>query len=88
LTNAEVIATDQDVLGKQATRMSRTGDQEVWVKALADGSKAYGLFNLGTEAAQMKLPVRGKVRDLWLKKDVSQSEFTVPPHGVALLKVK
>jgi len=88
LTNREVIAIDQDSLGKQATRISKNGDQEVWAKSLADGSKAYGLFNLGAEAAQMKLPAGKHVRDLWQKKDVAVKEITVPPHGVALLKVK
>ncbi|MDQ6678114.1 MAG: glycoside hydrolase family 27 protein [Acidobacteriota bacterium] len=87
LTNREVIALDQDKLGKQATRLSQTGDQEVWVKDLADGSKAYGLFNRGAAPAQMKLPGTGKVRDLWSKRDITATEFTVPAHGVALLKV-
>ena len=87
LMNREVIAIDQDALGKQATRLSQEGEREVWVKELKDGSKAYGLFNRGGAAAQMKLPVSGKVRDLWEKKDVKGSEFTVPSHGVVLLKV-
>ena len=78
LMNREVIAIDQDALGKQATRLSQEGEREVWVKELKDGSKAYGLFNRGGAAAQMKLPVSGKVRDLWEKKDVKGSEFTVP----------
>jgi len=87
LTNREVIAVDQDKLGKQATRLSQTADQEVWVKDLADGSKAYALFNRSAAPAQMKPPASGKVRDLWNKRDAASSDFTVPSHGVALLKV-
>jgi len=88
LTNREVIAIDQDPLGKQATRTSKNGDVEIWMKPLADGSKAYGLFNLGAAPAKAELRVKGGMRDLWAHKDVTASEFSVPSHGVVLLKVK
>ena len=45
LTNREVIAIDQDAAGKQGDRFSAEGPMEVWVRQLADGSKAVGLFN-------------------------------------------
>src|SRR5579875_3023245 len=38
LTNKEVIAVDQDRLGKQAKRVSKDGDVEVWSRPLTDGS--------------------------------------------------
>ncbi len=60
LTNRDVIAIDQDPKGKEATRASQTGDQEVWVKDLADGSKAVALFNRAADAA----PVAVKWADL------------------------
>ena len=44
LTNPEVIAVDQDPLGIQGHRVAQEGQLEVWVKPLADGSKAVGLF--------------------------------------------
>ncbi|HTI08917.1 MAG TPA: GDSL-type esterase/lipase family protein [Puia sp.] len=47
LTNDEVIALDQDPLGRQAQRLVNTGTFQVWVKELADGSRAIGMFNLG-----------------------------------------
>ncbi|MDP4204532.1 MAG: NPCBM/NEW2 domain-containing protein [Bacteroidota bacterium] len=44
LTNDEVIGINQDPLGKQARRLSKDNDIEIWVKDLEDGSKAVGLF--------------------------------------------
>ncbi len=49
LTNDEVLAVDQDSLGKQATRVKDdlTTGVEVWMRPLADGTIAVGLFNRG-----------------------------------------
>jgi alpha-galactosidase len=47
LTNDEVNAVNQDVLGKQASRITKEVGKEIWVKELEDGSLAVGLFNLG-----------------------------------------
>ncbi|MDD3078001.1 MAG: NPCBM/NEW2 domain-containing protein [Paludibacter sp.] len=47
LTNDEVIAINQDVLGKQARRIIQKDGKEIWVKDLEDGAKAIGLFNVG-----------------------------------------
>ncbi len=49
LTNDEVIAVNQDALGKQAVPVYRAGGVEVWAKDLEDGSKAIGLFNRGED---------------------------------------
>src|SRR6185437_10827897 len=45
LTNPEIIAIDQDALGIQGRRITEEGPNVVWMKPLADGSKAVGLFN-------------------------------------------
>ena len=98
LTNAEVIAVNQDKQGKQGSRISKEGDREIWSRELAGGGLAVGLFNRSDEAAKMQvnwkqLGVKGSphVRDLWLHKDVSASnegyEATVPAHGVLLLRL-
>ncbi len=47
LTNDEVIAVNQDELGRQAARVSDRDGIQIWVKDLADGSKAVGIFNVG-----------------------------------------
>jgi len=47
ITNDEVIAVNQDVLGKQAVPVVREDGVEIWVKELEDGSTAAGIFYLG-----------------------------------------
>jgi alpha-galactosidase len=97
LMNKEVIAVDQDKLGKQGVRVSREGDLQVFSKPLADGY-AVGLFNLGGDAAKVTarwgdLGITGshKVRDLWKHADLGSmsGEFTadVPSHGVVMVKI-
>jgi alpha-galactosidase len=98
LTNDEVLAVNQDPLGRQAGRVAKDGPLEIWAKDLEDGSKAVGLFNRGEEASGMTLKwsdlgISGpqEVRDLWRQQDLGKfdGEFhtTVPRHGVVLLKV-
>ncbi|HKR86427.1 MAG TPA: glycoside hydrolase family 27 protein [Terriglobales bacterium] len=101
LTDREVIAIDQDKAGKQATRVSQTGDQEIWVRELANGDKAIGLFNREEKDAEISFswtqlgikqtPKKLKVRDLWNQRDLgAQTEkysTVVPRHGVVLLRV-
>ncbi len=49
LSNDEVIAVDQDPLGKQASRIYDENGMQIWAKDMSDGSKAVGLFNTGLE---------------------------------------
>ena len=53
LANREVIAVDQDALGKGGQRVGKNGDTETWVKPLAGGSYAIGLFNRGAAEAEV-----------------------------------
>jgi len=98
ITNDEVLAIDQDKLGKQATPVIRGDEIEVWKKELSDGNIAVGIFNVSDETQDYelelnKLNVNSKVllRDLWRQKDIGkfQNEFKtrIPSHGVKLLKV-
>jgi len=98
LSNDEVIAVDQDPAGKGGRRVAQDGDLEVWVKDLADGSKAVGLFNRSefnstVTAKWSDVGVSGKclVRDLWRQRNVGtfsdKYSATVPWHGVVLVKV-
>jgi alpha-galactosidase len=98
LENDEVLAVDQDPLGKEATTVAQESETRVYAKDLADGSKAVGLFNLGEGDAtvQVKWSDLGRngrlhVRDLWRQEDLGkyQNSFsaTVPRHGVVLIKV-
>jgi len=98
LTNDEVLAIDQDALGKQATSIGIAGDTAVYAKPLENGGWAVGLFNLGPAAAKvtvrwqdLALSGRQNVRDLWRQKDLGgfADDFsaTVASHGVVLVKV-
>jgi alpha-galactosidase len=99
LMNKEVIAVDQDKLGKQGVRVAKEGTTEVWSKPLADGSHAIALFNRGGDTATVTakwsdLGITGSksVRDLWKHADLGKKtgEFTatVPTHGVVMVKIK
>ena len=46
LTNDEVIAINQDPLGKSARLLAEEKGVQIWVKPLEDGSFAVGLFNV------------------------------------------
>jgi alpha-galactosidase len=98
LCNAEVIAVDQDPLGRQAKILRQTPDEFVLVKELEDGSKAVGLFNLSPQARTISvswndLGISGKqnVRDLWRQKNLGKFKnafsAAVPRHGVELVRV-
>ena len=98
LGNREVLAVNQDVLGKPAGRLSSDGWVDIWARTLEDGSMAVGLFNRSPEAATMTvkfadLGLSGShpVRDLWQQKNLgaSRDQFvaTVPRHGVVLVKI-
>ncbi len=98
LTNDDVLAVDQDALGKQATRAATVGAIDVYMKELEDGGHALGFFNRGgtsktvtfNKLAHIGIPGKQHVRDLWRQKDLPDAEgkvvVTVPSHGVVLLK--
>ncbi|MCK9205153.1 MAG: putative Ig domain-containing protein [Bacteroidales bacterium] len=99
LANDEVIALDQDPLGKQAVPVIKEGDIQVWVKDLSDGAKAVGIFNLGKNTVKYSLDLEkagikpgGQVRDLWRQKTLETTGkilvTDIPSHGVSLLKIK
>ncbi|MEY4917791.1 MAG: hypothetical protein RL616_1704 [Verrucomicrobiota bacterium] len=101
LSNDEVLAVDQDELGKGALCVIKDGDVRVYEKELADGSRAVGFFNLGVKPAELsfnefaKLGLTGKqtVRDLWRQKNVATVAtaketlpLNIPGHGVVFYK--
>jgi alpha-galactosidase len=54
LTNAEVIAVDQDPLGIQGFKYSDDGDLEIWFKPLADEDWAMCILNRGPVAREVE----------------------------------
>jgi hypothetical protein len=98
LANDEVIAIDQDPLGKAAIQVVKNNDYQIWVKELNDGGRAIGIFNLSDSDKTIKvnwadlgLKDYKQVRDVWRQKEVGKFgksfETTVFNHGVAMLKV-
>ncbi len=97
LTNREVIAVDQDALGKEGDRVYAEGPIEVWSRPLSGGAVAVGVFNRqnGVLPAHVDFTRLGfkhtvHARDLWLHKDLTLPEHydvQLPPHGVLMLRV-
>ena len=98
LTNKEVIAVDQDKLGKQGQRVWQSGEQEIWTRELAGGDVAVAVFNRAKDEAKitvkpvdLKIAGPRKAKDLWTHQNVAwtESEYsvTVPSHGVAMLRL-
>jgi len=103
LSNDEVIAVNQDSLGRQATRVATDGAVDVYLKPLADGSSALGFFNRDSTGQTVefdKLKFIGfntgqHVRDLWRQKDLPDLQnittdklnLVIPAHGVLLYKL-
>ncbi len=98
LTNDEVIAINQDHLGKEAVEVLKKDGYLVYVKELQDGGKAVGIFNVSDKYQTIninwtELGISGvtKVRDVWRQKylitDNKGLKVSVPSHGVVLVKV-
>jgi alpha-galactosidase len=100
LANREVIAIDQDALGREASKAFETGEVEVWTRPLADGSLAVGLFNHSAEEKRSGFTwsaiglaaAPAGIRDLWRHEAVAPAaggyDGLVPGHGVVLLRLK
>ena len=100
LTKREVIAIDQDKLGKQAQRLDVEGQVEVWTKQLSGGSLAVAVLNIGDARYSThpyhlylsKLGLHGsqKATELWTGKAVQLTEgmpIEIASHDVLLLKI-
>lgn len=100
LTNKEVIAVDQDPLGREGERVWRNGDLEVWAKQLRDGSRAVVLLNRGSAEQEVTARwqdlgypdhVTASVHDLWQHKDLGKfnGKFSaqVASHGIVMVIV-
>jgi len=99
LTNDEVLAINQDALGKQAVCVWKDDLSQIWFRELADGSKAIGLFNLTGNPLPLdvrlsELGVSGKwmMRDVWPQTDLglvqNHFEMKVLPHGARLVVLR
>ncbi|MBM9508177.1 NPCBM/NEW2 domain-containing protein [Streptomyces sp. KK5PA1] len=99
LGNTDVIAVDQDALGKQGTVVSNSGGLVVMSKPLADGGRAVTLTNENTGAQTVSTTVSAlgiggassyAVKDLWSKATSTTTgsiSASVPAHGTVMLRV-
>ncbi len=98
LTNDEVLAINQDALGRSAHRVATPGAIEVYRKELEDGSVAVGYFNRGenpqrlpVNVTQLGLGAAPRIRDVWRQQDIAPVEgvleVTVPGHDVMLYRI-
>src|ERR1700687_3570099 len=99
LTNSEVIAIDQDVLGKQGQRAQRRGNIEIWTRPLAGGAVALAIFNLGVTDTSVTVGWQDfgisnakSVRDPWARRDLPAAVVgysgTIKGHGAELLRLE
>jgi alpha-galactosidase len=99
LKNTDVIAVDQDSLGKQGTVVSSSGGLVVMSKPLANGDRAVTLTNengsaatVGTSASAVGMPSASsyKLSNLWTKEISSTTgaiSASVPAHGTVMYRV-
>jgi alpha-galactosidase len=100
LTNRDVIAIDQDPLGKQGSRAYTEGEMEVWTRHLSGGALAVALFNTGDDRLSThpfhlnlaKIGLHGSQtgKDLWTGKTISLAEnepIELHSHDVLLVRL-
>ncbi|MFB7634615.1 NEW3 domain-containing protein [Streptomyces sp. NPDC056149] len=97
--NTEVIAVDQDKLGRQGRPVSTAGGLDVLAKPLADGSVAVTLFNENTAPAVISTTASAiglgaakgyTLRDLWTHRTTETAKAIsafVPGHGTVMYRV-
>ena len=99
LLNPEIIAINQDPLGKGAERKVMADDYQIFVRQLANGAHAVALLNtsdkqltLTADFKALGIPGKYTVRDVWQHKDVARAaskwKGKVMAHEAKVLVVK
>lgn len=80
LLNKEVVAIDQDALGRQADRVFKEGPVEIWSRPLADGGHALAVINFGEDFTFLRgidlhlkdagIRANATAHDVWGAKDL------------------
>jgi alpha-galactosidase len=100
LTNKDVIAIDQDPLGKQGKRAYSDGEVEVWTRELQSSALAIAVINVGSDRYSThpfhldlgKLGLQGPEsgKNLWTGKEVTLTDkmpIELPSHDILLVRV-
>jgi alpha-galactosidase len=98
LLNPEVIALDQDALGRQAVRKLKNDTWNIFVKPLANGDYAVAILNRSAVSQNITIPFAGlglegsfRIRDLWLHKVTGKSDHwkgSVQSHETKVFRLK
>jgi alpha-galactosidase len=100
LTNKDVIAIDQDKLGKQAKRAYSDGEVEVWTRELSGGAMAVEVVNVGSDRvathpfhlnlSRIGLGATQSGKDLWTGKEIALKNnmpIELDSHDVLLVRI-
>jgi len=100
LTNRDVIAIDQDPLGKQGARIYSEGEVDVWARHLSGGALAIAVVNAGSDRYSThpfhlnlrKLGLAGTQtgKDLWMGKTMELKDnmpLELTSHDVLLVRL-
>ncbi len=98
LTNKEVIALDQDKLGKQGYLIENEEYFQIYLKPLSGGDTAICLFNRGDQTKETnidwkkyKIGAGHSIRDLWKKQAAGTTttsfKASIPKHDVVVLRL-
>jgi alpha-galactosidase len=97
--NTDVIAVDQDPLGRQGTQVSSSGGRDVLAKPLANGDVAVVLFNENASTATISTTASAvgkaaassyRLTNLWSKVATTTTgtiSAAVPGHGVVMYRL-
>lgn len=100
LLNEDIIAVDQDPLGKMGRRVYKDNNQQTWVKPLVDGSLAVAIMSTREDIPvymsvdfknQLNITGTWSVRDLYDHKELghftNSFKALVNPSGVVMVKL-
>jgi alpha-galactosidase len=102
LTNRDVIAIDQDALGREGFRYSVDPDKEIWAKPLSNGEWALCVLNTGSKPADISVDwealtfmTAGRyfhIFNLWTGREVGRSVDRISEradaHGALLYRLR
>ena len=101
LTNKDVIAIDQDTLGKQGKHAYSDGEVEVWTRELQGGALAIAVINVGSsrysthpfhlDLARLGLGSQQTGKDLWTGKTVTltnKEAIELNSHDILLVRLE
>ncbi len=100
LTNRDVIAIDQDRLGRQATRAYTDGEVEVWTRQLSGGALAVAVLNAGSrrysthpfhlDLVRLHLTGPQQAKDVWTGKEIVLTQnmpVEMGTHDIFLVRI-